>query len=142
MRIAVTGHRPQRLKGQEKLIKRWAVKQLKSLQPSEVYVGMAQGVDQIVALAAKNMGIPVVCCYPFPKNNFHPTEEYIMDGNRIVFVCPEYSRKSYIKRDQYMVDHADLLLCVWDGLGHGGTFATRQYAQKKNVPIIEYEGLK
>ena len=142
MKIAVTGHRPQRLKGQEKLIKRWAVKQLKSLQPSEVYVGMAQGVDQIVALAAKNMGIPVVCCYPFPKNSFHPTEEHIMDGNRIVFVCPEYSRKSYIKRDQYMVDHADLLLCVWDGLGHGGTFETMRYAQKKNVPIIEYEGLK
>lgn len=28
MLLAVTGHRPQRLKGQEKLIKEWAKKQL------------------------------------------------------------------------------------------------------------------
>lgn len=41
-----------------------------------------------------------------------------------------------------MVDHADVLLCVWDGIGGGGTFLTRKYAIQKNKQIIDYEGLK
>lgn len=68
MILAITGHRPQRLKGQEKLIKEWAAEQLIRLQPSAIYDGMAQGADQIIATAAKELGIPVICCYPFPKN--------------------------------------------------------------------------
>ena len=67
MILAITGHRPQRLKGQEKLIKEWAAEQLTCLQPSVIYDGMAQGADQIIATAAKELDIPVVCCYPFPK---------------------------------------------------------------------------
>ena len=43
MKLAVTGHRPERLKGQEKMIKEWAVEQLIRLQPSVIYDGMAQG---------------------------------------------------------------------------------------------------
>jgi len=41
MKIAITGHRPQRLKGQEKMIKKWAEEQLIRLQPSVIYNGMA-----------------------------------------------------------------------------------------------------
>jgi hypothetical protein len=41
MNITVTGHRPQRLKGQEKLIKKRAVEQLTKLHPSVMYNGMA-----------------------------------------------------------------------------------------------------
>ena len=74
MILTVTGHRPQRLKGQEKLIKRWAKTQLIHLQPSILYNGMAQGADQIVAIAAKELNIPIICCYPFPRKNYHPTE--------------------------------------------------------------------
>ena len=53
MILAITGHRPQRLKGQEKLIKEWAAEQLIRLQPSAIYDGMAQGADQLIATAAK-----------------------------------------------------------------------------------------
>ena len=86
MTIAVTGHRPQRLKGQEKMIAEWAEKQLIRLQPSVIYDGMAQGVDQIIAIVAKKLGIPIICCYAFPKKNYHPTEEWIMENNQIVIV--------------------------------------------------------
>ena len=75
MILTVTGHRPPRLKGQEKLIKEWAKKQLIRLKPSLLYNGMAQGVDQIVALTAKELNIPIICCYPFPKKYYHPIEE-------------------------------------------------------------------
>ncbi len=142
MILAVTGHRPQRLKGQEKLIKEWAVEQLTRLQPSLVLDGMAQGTDQIIATAAKELGIPILCCYPFPKKSYHPVEQWIMEGNHIAFISKEYSKKAYYIRDYYMVDNADALLCVWDGIGSGGTFLTRNYALKKNKQIIDYKGLR
>ena len=141
MKIAVTGHRPQRLRGQEKMIKEWAVEQLTRLQPSVIYDGMAQGVDQIVATAAKELRIPIVCCYAFPKKSYHPTEEWIMENNQVVIVSPQYSKNAYWLRDKYMVDAADKLLCVWDGVGGGGTFITRNYALQKQKEIIDYKGL-
>lgn len=141
MILAVTGHRPQRLKGQEKLIKEWAVEQLTRLQPSMIYDGMAQGADQIVATAAKELGIPVVCCYPFPKNYYHPVEEWIMENNQVIYVSPAYSKESYTIRDKFMVDHADAVLCVWDGGAGGGTFITRTYAIQQGKQVIDYGGL-
>ena len=71
MILAVTGHRPERLKGQEKLIKQWAIEKLKILNPIAIYNGMARGADQIVAIAAKELGIPIYCCYPFPREKYH-----------------------------------------------------------------------
>ena len=142
MIMAVTGHRPQRLKGQQKLIKKWAIEQLTYFHPSAIYNGMAQGADQIIAIAAKELGIPIICCYPFPKQYFYPIERWIMENNQTIFTSHNYSKESYYIRDCYMVDHADMLLCVWDGVGGGGTFLTRNYAIKKNKKIIDYEGLK
>ena len=142
MILTVTGHRPPRLKGQEKLIKEWAKKQLIRLKPSLLYNGMAQGTDQIVALVAKELNIPIICCYPFPKKYYHPIEEQIINGNQVIFVSPSYSKQAYFKRDTFMVDHSDVLLCVWDGLGVGGTFITRNYALQTHKEIIDYEGLK
>lgn len=142
MKLAVTGHRPERLRGQEKMIKEWAVEQLTRLQPSVIYDGMAQGTDQIVATAAKELGIPIICCYAFPRKSYHPTEEWIMENNLTFFTRLTYSKDAYLIRDKYMVDCADALLCVWDGIESGGTFFTRNYALQKNKMIIDYGGLR
>lgn len=142
MKIAITGHRPSRLKGQEKRIKEWFKHQFKKYSPDVVYIGMAQGVDQIAGIVAKDMGIPLVCCYPFPKSNYHAVELALMENNEVLYINEQGSRKAYADRDRFMVDSADMVLCVWDGLPGGGTWLTKEYAKKKNVPIIEYEGLK
>ena len=142
MILAVTGHRPERLRGQEEVIKEWAATQLTRLQPSAIYDGMAQGTDQIVATAAKELNIPIICCYPFPKKYYHPIEQWIMENNQVIFVSPQYSKKAYVIRDNFMVDHSDKLLCVWDGRGGGGTFLTRNYALKQGKEIIDYGGLR
>lgn len=142
MKIAITGHRPQRLKGQQNLIKKWAETQLTSLHPSVIYDGMAQGADQIVALVAKRLNIPIICCYPFPRTQYHPTEQYIMENNEVIFVSPNYSKQSYWLRDKFMVDNADMILSVWDGISAGGTFLTVNYAIGQGKKIINYEGLK
>ena len=142
MKLAVTGHRPERLKGQEKMIKEWAVEQLTRLQPSVIYDGMAQGTDQIIATAAKELCIPIICCYAFPKKFYPPIEKWIMENNLTFFTRLTYSKDAYLIRDKYMVDCADALLCVWDGVGSGGTFFTRNYALQKNKMIIDYGGLR
>lgn len=142
MTLAVTGHRPKRLQGQEESIKAWVSDQLTQLKPEKIYDGMAQGVDQIVAAVAKEMGVPIVCCYPFPKDYYHPIEKWIRDNNETVFVNTSYSKRAYWLRDKYMVDHADVVLCVWDGICSGGTYITRNYAYKNNKKIIDYYGLR
>lgn len=141
MKLAVTGHRPERLKGQEKMIAEWAEAELKRLHPSVMYVGMARGADQIIATTAKRLNIPIICCYAFPRIYYHPTEQWIMENNRVICMSPHYSKKSYWLRDKYMIDNADKLLCVWDGVGSGGTFITRNYAIQQGKEIIDYKGL-
>ena len=141
MTLAVTGHRPIRLKGQQNIIRKWAEEQLIRLKPSAIYIGMAQGTDQIIGTVAKNLNIPIICCYAFPRKEYHPIETWLMENNQVIFVSPTYSKKSYFIRDCFMVDHADILLCVWDGIGTGGTFLTRNYALQQNKKIIDYKGL-
>ena len=41
-------------------------------------------------------------------------------------------------RDQYMVDHSDKLLAIWDGNKTGGVWSTIRKAQKKGIDIIYY----
>ena len=41
-------------------------------------------------------------------------------------------------RDEYMVEHCDILLAVWDGINIGGVWSTIQYAKKLGKPIIYF----
>lgn len=102
---------------------------------------MARGADQIVAVAAKELNIPIICCYPFPKNFYSPIEQWIMENNQTIFISPSYSKNSYIIRDKFMVDKSNKILCIWDGIQTGGTFFTRNYALQQHKEIIDYKGL-
>ena len=140
MRIAVTGHRPKRLKGQQKEVKRWLSEQLDKYECTEAISGMAQGADQIFAQAAVKKNIPLICCYPYRKNFFHQEEQKILNKAKdIKFISEVYTgNKAYWFRDKYMVDNCDLLLAVWDGIKAGGTWLTVNYAQKIGKPVIFY----
>jgi hypothetical protein len=55
----------------------------------------------------------------------------------------ELRRDAYRRVGQYVVDHCDVLIAVWDGQlsrGRGGTAETVQYAQDQNRPIIRVWG--
>lgn len=126
------------------MIAEWAEREFIRLQPSVIYNGMARGADQIIACVAKRLNIPIICCYAFPKPYYDSTEQWIMTDNLVhftFFTPSSFSKKSYYIRDCYMVDHADILLCVWDGVGTGGTFLTRNYALQQKKEIIDYKGL-
>lgn len=139
MIVAITGHRPGRLNGHEAEVSKWIIEQFKEYEPEMVYSGMAMGVDQLFALLANNFNIPLVCCYPFRRENYHPVENQIMDkAEEILFISEHYSKSSYYIRDKYMVDNCDVLLAVWDGIEKGGTWLTIDYARKKNKKIIYF----
>lgn len=139
MKIALTGHRPERLRGKEKEIKQWIDSTLGNITIEEIYSGMAQGADQIIANYAISNNIPLICCYPFKKNYYHEKEKYIISKAKDTrFISEEYSKKAYWIRDKYMVDNCDVLLAVWDGIKVGGTWITVEYAQKIGKPIIYF----
>lgn len=131
MRVALTGHRPQRLIGREKEIRKWIEEQLRDLAPTTVISGMAQGADQMIAMESLSQNIPLLCAWPYRRDNFHPTEEYIMENAHNVWVGEDYSKDCFWIRDKWMVDHCDVLLVVWDGKPKGGSYITMKYAEEQ-----------
>jgi uncharacterized phage-like protein YoqJ len=49
-------------------------------------------------------------------------------------ISPKYSMASFLKRDEWMVDHASRVIAVYDGVS-GGTKNTIDYANKFGVKI-------
>lgn len=140
LRIAVTGHRPNRIFGREQDIENWIRKELKRINCIEAYSGMAQGTDQIFAKIAEELGIPLICCYPYKRYSFHLEEEEInVKAKDVRFISDAYSKQSFWIRDKYMVDNCDLLFAVFDGVKNGGTWITVKYAEKIGKPIIYYD---
>lgn len=132
MKIAVTGHRPERLRGKEKEIYEWFKKKFAAARPEEIITGMAQGTDQIAAQVARDLGIPYVCVYAYRKTH-SPQEQDLIDSSAgVIYYADKYYKDCYLHRDELMVDLADEVLAVWDGKEGGGTSYTMNYALKNN----------
>lgn len=163
MIIAGTGHRPNKLGGYSDEIfddaYYTALHGLHILTPSrgtdiirnnaeidQVIVGGAQGWDMALALACLVVKIPFILAVPFlgqekmwPKTGAFSQESYNSmkeDACRVEIVSTGgfTARKMQI-RNEWMVDHADIILALWDG-SSGGTNNCIQYAKIKNKKII------
>ena len=153
MRMALTGHRPERL-GYDKnsfdtvewtrLID-WLKSEIKTNCVTDVYCGMADGCDiayGIAALSLKKEGYSVKlhCVLPCKnynlRNNLTKTLEIFAD--EWVELSEEFYKGCDNVRDQYMVDHSDKLFAIWDGNKSGGVWSTIRKAQKKGIDIIYY----
>lgn len=132
MKIAITGHRPERIKGHEKEIYEWFRKKFAAIRPSEVITGMAQGVDQIAAQAAKDMGIKYLCVYPYKRKVSAAEQDLIDSSSGVIWLADKYFKDCYTTRDRWMVDRSDKVLVVWDGNPGGGSYYTMVYAKEKN----------
>ena len=132
MKIAITGHRPERIKGHEKEIYEWFRKKFAAIRPSEVITGMAQGVDQIAAQAAKDMGIKYLCVYPYKRKVSAAEKDLIDSSSGVIWLADKYFKDCYTTRDRWMVDRSDKVLVVWDGNPGGGSYYTMIYAKEKN----------
>lgn len=147
MIIAITGHKPERIKGKEKDIELWLEGQFKNFKACykdvTLLTGMSRGVDQMAALIAIKNGIKVICYFAYPRT-LDKTEQYIVNNAiDVIYFSKEYeNRGTYLKRDQALVEKSDVLLVVFDGNPVGGTFYTYSYGVSLNKSIFVFPGFK
>lgn len=155
MKVAFTGHRPNKL-GHDYVLNspliQWIkVEILKLLNIDEItppakdlhiITGMALGIDTLAALTAIQYNIPFTAAIPFVDqekmwSNYHQhlynsilakaqVKEIVSEGN--------YAAWKMQARNNWMVDHSDVLIAVWDGTD-GGTANCINYAKKKEKQI-------
>lgn len=149
---ALTGHRPERLNYNNNLyhpdwyrIINWMKEKIQEYQITDVYSGMAEGCDMVFAMAAiqiKKYGYPLKLHCVLPCNDYqshHILYQYIkLRADEWIELSDEFYKGCDNVRDQYMVDHSDMLFAIWDGNKSGGVWSTIKKAQKKNVEIIYY----
>lgn len=134
MKVMVTGHRPQRLHGNESLVRAWFDEKIKELKPDECISGMAEGADQIWAECVIKAGIPLLAYLPWLqdlKKMSAEKQDLLKQAASLNFTSLEWSKQCYTIRDRAMVDDSDVVLVVWDGQKGGGTYYTMEYAKKK-----------
>lgn len=149
MIVAFTGHRPQKLGG-FKLpnpiyinVCQQIDKVLKELKPEKVISGMALGVDQWAASISYRLGIPFIAAVPFiGQESVWATESKKIYNKllakaveKVIVSDGEYSAQKLQIRNEWMVDHCDKLIGIWDGTP-GGTGNCIKYAKLKNKEII------
>lgn len=100
---------------------------------------MALGVDQDFAWLCTELSIPFTAALPFvgqednwPKHSQEWYEWLLIRADDVVVVSPGgYSAAKMQVRNEWMVDHCEKLLAVWDGTG-GGTGNCVNYAYYKH----------
>jgi uncharacterized phage-like protein YoqJ len=140
--VSGTGHRPHKLGGYSKEVqdklRRFLVLRLKKIMPSRVLSGMALGFDQALAHSALELKIPFDAIIPFTGQEFRWPRVAQLDYQRLLNLASNivvvsgggYGPEKMQIRNEFMVDHCDLLLALWDGSA-GGTKNCLDYAEKK-----------
>jgi uncharacterized phage-like protein YoqJ len=157
MRIALTGHRPNKLYGYKlenkayydlsEKIKRLVLK----LAPEgsvELISGMALGADTVFALTALDMRedderFTLHCAIPckgYSSNWFGESVDtynliLAQADSSVVVTDSEYEASFMQRRNEYMVDRCDVLIAIWNGTP-GGTYNCVKYAHSVGKRII------
>jgi uncharacterized phage-like protein YoqJ len=155
--IAVTGHRPSKLGGHWDprlylpVIERLArhLEEKAKAEPITLISGMALGWDMIAAAAAviaKDRGAPItlICAVPFEGQHKRWTDATSVAwywrlrerADKVVVVSKGgYDRTLMLKRNEWMVEQADMVLACWDG-SDGGTGHCVHYAQMHGRKVV------
>ncbi len=103
--------------------------------------GMADGFDLMAASVVLELkaryNLKLISVIPF-KENTSKSEAYakvLSSADDTVTLSETFTYDSYYKRNEYMVDHCDKLICYYDGR-YGGTEYTVEYANKQGIPTI------
>ncbi len=149
--IAVTGHRPQHLGWSFDLTAepwQWLTGQFAELftlaGAERVISGLALGVDTAAAVATLGLdGVHLHAAIPFegqdsrwPKESRDTYARIRAAADSEKVVCEGgYAPWKMQRRNEYMVDNADVVIAVWNGKP-GGTANCVEYARKVGKPII------
>lgn len=152
MDIAVTGHRPGKLYGyslsapEYTILKEKLKMILRKYKATTAYTGMALGTDTIFARAVldlkkEGMDIRLVAVLPcanqdrkWSQKDQKRYREILQTADEVVQLSEEEYRPELMRiRNRWLVDHADMLIAVWDG-SNSGTSNCVQYAIPK-IPV-------
>lgn len=109
--------------------------------------GMAEGadIDFAEAVILLRMDIPHIkleAALPYPITPAQRRTAFGEERDGILLKCnikhavsPHYHKGCMQKRNEYMVDKADIVLAIWNGKTEGGTWNTIKYARSKGKPI-------
>ena len=158
--IAVTGHRPDKLGGytpnnpMQAWVKAGIEVAFRTLPPTKVITGMALGVDQWAAHICLALNIPFVAAIPcdnqerlWPEKAQEEYRHLLRFASRIEYVPGgPYQPWKMQKRNEWMVDNANLVVSVWDQ-SDGGTANCVAYARKKgreifNINPKDFQGIQ
>lgn len=141
MVVAFTGHRPNKLGGYgpsatQDRVRAKLREVLGGLRPTWGISGMALGVDQWAAEVCVEMQVPFTAAVPFngqesrwPEDSQRRYRELLAKASDVVVVSDGgYEAWKMQRRNQWMVDNADVLVAVWDG-SPGGTANCVKYAR-------------
>ena len=113
--------------------------------------GMARGVDIwaaeiVLKLRKKNKELHLICASPYEGFETRWSQDWqkrykkiIKKADYVKYVSPEYSPACFQIRNEYMVNHSNLLIAVYNGEA-GGTRNTLNYAKNKDKEIVVIEG--
>jgi uncharacterized phage-like protein YoqJ len=158
-KIAVTGHRPDKLGGYpncdwHKAIRRhmrdFLHQEAAANGDIEIISGGALGIDQMWIEVGLFLEIPVIAALPFdgfdsrwPVESQKKLRSFLDRCTSVVYVEETPSREAFQRRNEWMVDNCDKLVAYWNGTS-GGTANCLKYAQKitKLTYIINPNKLK
>ena len=109
--------------------------------------GMAIGFDMEAAKAVlslkKKLKLELVACLPcegqdarFSAKNKELYKSILEKCDEVITLEPAYVSGCMHRRDRYLVDNSDILVCFLRRMS-GGTYYTVNYARRKNKKIIE-----
>lgn len=152
-----TGHRPEKLPwgNAEEDPRCLALKERLAQAVAEAYrdgyryfiCGMARGADfyfceAVLALRERHPEVRLEAAIPCEEQaarwNDGERERYfslVEQCDVETMVQPHYDRGCMLRRDRYMVDHAERIIAVYDGT-LGGTMYTVTYALKRGLELV------
>lgn len=145
-----TGHRPEKLNVPEEI----AIIQLKKMVEDAfadgftTYItGMSRGIDiwgaeMVLELKKEYPYIKLICAVPFDgfENGWemewqNKYRRILLLADEVYYICDGFSRRAYQLRNEWMIDHASMVIAGYTGAA-GGTRNTLEYANKKTDYII------
>lgn len=124
------------------------IKQLIQEGVTDFYTGMALGVDQwaaalVLELKREYPNIRLIAVRPcetqadrWPAHQRETYFEMHSKCDEVVLTASHFFRGCFLVRNDYLVDHAGILLAVYDGGKEGGTAYTVRKAKEKGRDII------
>ena len=152
---AFTGHRPKglgypesdgRCAALKKKLRSLIIRMIEEEKVTHFISGMAQGVDMYAAEIVLDLKqtypyITLECAIPYERQAVRWPEALRNRYFSITERCDQetmlqrqYTPDCLRKRNQYMVDHADIVLAVWNG-SPSGTGQTVWYARETVKPV-------